>query len=176
MKKVLIVIAHKEFQDYEFVGTVKELKNADIEFDVVSTQAGTCTGSGGTEVEAKGLESLEFNDYQAVAYIGGPGTIDVRADERFVELAKEFMDNGKVVAAICWAPTILAKAGVLKGKKATVWLGEDPEYETSTSEVLKNYGAEFVNESVVENGKIITANGPQAASEFGKKIAEKMGN
>jgi protease I len=66
---------------------------------------------------------------------------------------------------------ILAKAGVLKDKKATVWTSS---LDRGPVKILKENGAEFVNEKVVRDGKIITANGPAAATEFGEKILENL--
>ncbi len=73
------------------------------------------------------------------------------------------------MGAICIAPTILAYAGVLEGKKATVW-----NQDGKQAEILTKNGAEFVDELVVVDGKIVTANGPPAAEAFGKKILEML--
>ena len=75
------------------------------------------------------------------------------------------------MAAICIAPEILAKAGVLKEKKATVW---SSSIDQGPVEFLENEGAEHVEEPVVVDGKIITGNGPEAATEFGQKIVEVL--
>ena len=61
---------------------------------------------------------------------------------------------------------ILANAGILEGKKATVWYSEAGRIEAK--------GAVYVNKSVVKDGNIITASGPQAAEEFGKTIAQTL--
>lgn len=173
MKRALVVIAPDGFQDYEYSAMVSELKKAGILVGVFSIRDGICIGSNGGEVEAQDIGKAIKEEFDAVVFIGGPGTPTVRADERAIELVRYFSIE-KVVAAICWAPTILAKAGVLKGKKATVWLGDDPEYKKSTDKVLEQYGAKFENRKLVEDDNIITANGPSAAAEFGKKLARKI--
>ena len=66
---------------------------------------------------------------------------------------------------------VFAKAGVLDGKKATVW--SSPTFKESV-ETLEANGAIYVNESVVVDGNIITANGPEAAEEYGKTILDKL--
>jgi len=71
-----------------------------------------------------------------------------------------------VLAAICLAPAILAKAGILKGKKATVWEG-------ARNKVVAG-GAAYREGPVVIDGKIITANGPSAAAQFGKSIKQLL--
>jgi len=74
---------------------------------------------------------------------------------------------GKIVAAICIAPEILAEAGLLSGKKATAWSG--------SLEKLRAKGAKVENAPVVSSGRIITGNGPGAARAFGRAIAEALG-
>ena len=76
------------------------------------------------------------------------------------------MKARKPLGAICIAPTILAAAGVLEGIKATVWNRDNAE-----SAFLELHGAIFTNESVTQDGLIITGNGPEAAEEFGKIFA-----
>lgn len=174
MKKAIVVIAPSGFQDYEYAGTVEELKKAKIAVEVASTKKGKCTGAFGTIIEAKSIDELNVDEFDAIAFIGGPGTPLVRADGNFVALAKKFFDDGKVVGAICWAPTILGKAGVLEGKNATIWLGNDREYGKTTDAVIADFGAKFVNRPVVADGKVVTANGPPAAHDFGKKLTELL--
>jgi protease I len=80
-------------------------------------------------------------------------------------LAKEFNKDGKVVSAICIAPSILANAGILNGKKATSF----PSQRNNINAV-----GTYTGTPVEVDGKIITGNGPQAAKDFGKKIAEAL--
>jgi protease I len=65
----------------------------------------------------------------------------------------------------------LAKAGVLKGKKATVW---SSSLDRGPVKILKENGVIYEDKDVVQDGKIITANGPGAAEEFGQKLAEAL--
>ena len=83
-----------------------------------------------------------------------------------MNLAKDADAKGKVVAAICIAPRILANAGLLEGVKATC-------YESET-EAIKKLGADFQPNDVVRDGKFVTANGPHAATDFGKAIAQAL--
>jgi protease I len=82
---------------------------------------------------------------------------------------KQAADKRKVIAAICIAPTLLAKAGLLKYKKATVWNGDRMQ-----EAFLKREGAIYTDEPLTIDGNIITANGPDAAEQFGKAIAEAL--
>jgi protease I len=87
-----------------------------------------------------------------------------------LEIAQEAVKKGKVLGAICWSPTILAKAGVLNGINATVWLGNDTEYGMTTNMVLAKYGANYAGQDLIIDGKIVTANGPPAAEKYAKAI------
>jgi len=82
-------------------------------------------------------------------------------------LARAALEKNKIVAAICIAPVTLAKAGLLKGKKATVW--------SSEANQLKSLGAIYTGKPVERDGLIVTANGPQAAEEFGETILAALG-
>jgi protease I len=75
-------------------------------------------------------------------------------------------EDGKVVGAICAAPVILAKAGLLKDKKATVY----PDHEYT----LKQYGAIYTGEAVTVDGNIITGNGPESSRAFGQAVAKQI--
>lgn len=138
MNKAAIIIAPKGFQDKEFDAPYNLLKKSRIFVDVYSTAIGIAHGKlGATFNVKKSLAELDAKNYDAIIFIGGPGTPLVRADDNSLRIAREAYKNKKIIAAICWSPTILAKAGILKGKKATVWLGNDDEYGMKTSEYLE---------------------------------------
>ena len=73
-----------------------------------------------------------------------------------------------------WGWGILAKAGVLDGKKATVWHGHDAEYGTTTNEVLEKFGAAVGSEGLVIDGRIVTADGPANARGFAEAIVKLL--
>ncbi|HHD92341.1 MAG TPA: DJ-1 family protein, partial [Candidatus Portnoybacteria bacterium] len=110
---------------------------------------------------------INLNDYQAVVFSGGPKALDYLDNQKVYQIVQQTVQEKKVLGAICISPVILAKAGVLKGKQATVWslvLNRQPV------KILKENGAQYINQSVVKDGLIITANGPSAATEFGKEV------
>jgi len=175
--KALIIIAFRDYQDKEFIPVKDALEKAGINYDVASTQKGLAKGVFGQTINVSQIldESIKkVNDYDAVVFIGGSGTPTIRANKYSIKLAEEFFKQKKVIGAICWAPTILAKAGILKNKKATVWLGYDNEYQKQTHEVLEQYGCDFVNRDLVVDGKIITAEGPPSAEKFAKEIVKLL--
>lgn len=172
-KKILMIVAPERFRDEEYQVPYGHLTKQGAQVTVASTKKGTATGMFGAKAEATvTVGEVKAVDYDAVVFVGGAGVPIVRADVKAVALAKEAKDR-PVLAAICWAPTILAKAGVLVGKKATVWKGDDAEYGTTTDKVLQKHGAFFTGDEVTVDGNIVTANGPAAAQKFAEAI-EKL--
>ena len=170
-----MVVAKEKYRDEEFSIPYNELKNAGFSVDVASTEAGLCRGMLGGTCEANlSISDVNVDDYSAVIFVGGAGTPSVRSDPNSLRIAKQSFDKGLIVGAICWAPTILAKSGILQGKESTVWKGFDPEYNTTTDKVLEEYGAKYLEQPVVVDGKIITAWGPSAARQFSKKLLELL--
>jgi len=95
--------------------------------------------------------------------VGGGGASEYFNDKTAQNIANDAVQAGKLLCAICIAPATLANAGVLKGKKATCF--------SSVESSLVKGGATVEKRDVVQDGKIITANGPGAAKEFAKTIA-----
>jgi protease I len=173
-KKILMIIAPEKFRDEEFEVPYKTFMDEGADVTVASLRKGVATGMFGSQFEVNTtLDEVNEKDFDAVVFVGGAGVPEVRADNRAVEIARNSKDH-KVLSAICWAPTILAKAGVVSGKKTTVWLGDDPEYGKKTSDVMEDSGAQFINENVVTDGNIVTGNGPHAAQEFADAVIKKL--
>lgn len=169
-KKALFVIAFKDFRDEEYFQPKEILEKAGFEVFNTSSEKGIAQGTEGGEVNINfSINNVKVSNFDVVVFIGGPGAGRNIDDKRFQQLAVEAIKNDKVLAAICIAPVILAKARVLKNKKATVWSNV---LDKSAISILKEGGAEYVNKSVVIDGKIITADGPRAAKEFAEKIIE----
>jgi len=167
-KKIAIIIAFRDFRDEEYFTPREILEKAGTEIKTVSNEIGTAIGADGGEVEIDFLVSeLNSADFDAVIFIGGPGCLKNLDNEDSYKIAREAVSQDKVLGAICIAPTILAKAGVLSGKKATVWTSP---MDKSAVKILKDNGAVFEQKSVVADGKIITGSGPEAAEEFAMKI------
>lgn len=166
MAKILLVIAPERFHDDELFHTRKELERARHTVLLASTTCGLCTGSLGGSAEAElALDAVDPQQYDALAFIGGRGCAVYFQDPRAHALAREMFQAGKVVAAICLAPVILAEAGILNGKKATV--------SGAKASVLESRSATFIDfhgPGVTVDGTIVTGNGPKAARQFGQQI------
>ena len=175
MKTVLIIIAQRGFQDYEYSETRNKLESADVKIVVASVSKGICYGTFGSTVKPNlSLDEVNISDFNAIVFIGGEGMSAVRQSSDATRIVSEAHKSGKVIGAICWAPTILAKSGILQGKKATVWLGYDDEFKLTTDKYLEQRGAHFTAESITVDGKIITANGPAAAKMFGDMLSKLL--
>ena len=166
-KSALVIIAPEGFQDIELKGTRDGLAAAGFTIVLGSTRTGPCTGKfGGEEVSEIALPDVLVSDYDRIVFIGGPGARKLWDDGDAQAVAQDAVEAGKPLGAICIAPGILARAGVLKEKKATIW-NEDGAQEA----VLQKAGAIFTDEPVTKDGLIVTANGPEAAEEFGRAFA-----
>lgn len=170
--RVAVVIAFRDFRDIEYFIPRDILRRAGAQIVNVSSQKGIAIGADGGEVEVQLVASdFRIEDFEAVVFIGGPGMVKKLDDESFQKIAKDTVEAGKVLGAICISPVLLAKAGVLEGKKATVW---SSPLDKSAVKMLKESEAVYQDEEVVVDGKIITANGPGAAKKFAEKIIEVL--
>ena len=170
-KKVALVIAFRDFQDTEFNVPKKMFQKEGALITVVSSMTGKAIGSEGMNVEIDILiDDIDVTNFDAVVFIGGEGVEEEYWDNpKAHAVAQEAVKQGKVLAAICWGPVILANAGVLDGKKGTV-----ADYGGAVS-ILKKKGCKYsIWSSVVVDGKIITANGRGAAKSFAKAIIESL--
>lgn len=171
-KRVAMIIAFNNFKDEEYLGTKEELKKGGIEIEVVSNSIGIAKGVGGTKVEIKKtIKELNIDDYDGIVFIGGSGALENLDNSDSYRIAKETISKNKILAAICISPVILAKSGVLNGKKATVW---SSILDKSPIKELEKNGAIYLDQPVVVDGKIITGNGPKAAHQFGETIVQEI--
>lgn len=169
-KTVLFVIAPEHFRDEEYHHPREILEAEGAKTLVASTRTGVCRGMlGGMVSPDMALADAKSGDYDAVVVVGGSGSPHYLWDEpRLLTLLRDQDAAGGVVAGICLSSAVLARAGILKGKDATV-------FETPDSvRALKEGGANLLHRPLVVSGKIVTANGPGAARDFGRAIAERL--
>ncbi len=164
-KRVVIFLANG-FEETEALAPLDVMRRAGIEVELVSIEAElTVTSSHTVKVVADSLLSDGVGDYDLVMLPGGmPGTKNLLADQRVCDEVLRAAQNGKHVAAICAAPMILGRLGLLKGKKATCFPGFEGELE----------GAKHINVPVVTDGNIITGRGAGAAIDFGLAIISAL--
>lgn len=161
--KVLIIIAPNNFRDEELLEPKRLFEAGGFKVTIASKGVSTATGMLGAKVKVDlDISSIKPSDYDAVVFVGGAGAKIYFNDPVALSIAKEAVKSHKVVGAICIAPSILANAGLIKGKKATSFPSEKSNLE------LKE--AVYSSSDVVTDSKIVTACGPAASGEFGKAI------
>lgn len=166
-KNVCMIIAEKDFRDEELLVPKSYLERQQFTVTVASTITNTVRGMLSTlVVPTVHIKDIKVEDYDAIVFIGGNGAKQYWDDPVAHTVAKRTFELGKILGAICIAPVILARAGLLKGVKASVW----PE----VADELENSGAMVVTDNVTSDGRIITANGPNAADEFAETIYWKI--
>lgn len=168
--KVVMVIAPEQFRDEELLTPKRILAEQGASITVASTRQGEAKGMLGAVVTPDALvNSLKAQEYDAIIVVGGMGSPEHLWDDTHLHaLLKTMSGQNKVISAICLSGAVLARAGLLNGKKATVW--PMPE----SLKVLKDGKANYIEQPVVQDGRIITANGPEAAQDFGNAIAREL--
>lgn len=173
-RRIAMIIAFQDFRDEEYFIPKSIFSGEGLEVKTVSSKKGKAVGSYGGVIEVDlTLEDLKVSDFDGIIFVGGNGAAQYIPDEKCHQIAQEAVSQDKVLGAICIAPSILARAGVLKGKKATVWRSS---LDKSAVKILEEEGADYQSEPIVIDGKIITANGPQSARKFGETIVRALTN
>ena len=162
-----MIIAPVNFRDEELFETQAEIEKAGLTTVIASLHKGECQGAGGkTAIAELSLEEVNPAEFEAVVFVGGFGTQVYFENNTALQIAKSFASEGKLTSAICIAPVILGKAGLLANKKATV-------YETEAG-TLQALGATYTGSTVTKDGLFITGNGPASSREFGQTIATTL--
>jgi len=174
MATILYVIAKEGFRDEEYFIPREVLKAAGHTVVTASNEkaGAVAVGSHGGEAHIDvNVADMKATAFDAMAFAGGPGAVAHLDNEQSYRLIRETVAAGKLLGAICIAPTILAKAGALQGKKATVWTSPADKDPIA---ILENNGAEYIDAPVIGDGNIVTANGPKAARAFGEVLVARL--
>ncbi len=169
-KTVLFVISQENFRDEELAHPREEVTAAGARTAVAAREKAPARGMLGAVADPDlRIRDAKAADYDAVVAVGGRGTPEhLWNDEDLHRLLREAKTAGKVVGGICLSGATLAIAGVLKGVEATCYATEASRKE------MRNGGAIFVERPVVVSGRIVTANGPGAARDFGKALVAAL--
>jgi SagB-type dehydrogenase family enzyme len=166
-KKAVLIIGSQNFRDEELFDTKRVLDAAQVQTVIASTRTGIIQGVLGNPIEASiPVNRLKVDDYDAIVFIGGPGAAEYVGNPSVMNMVRETVRKGKVLAAIGVAPTILANANVLAGIQATSFLSE--------RDILIQAGAIYTVFAVQRDRSIITATGPEAAVQFGRVIVDAL--
>jgi len=165
MSRVLIPLADG-FEEIETFTVVDILRRAEITVVLVGLQNGPVASVRKVSViPDDSLENVKADDFDMIILPGGqPGTTNLGADVRVKRLLNEFNTAGKYISAICAAPSVLAEAGLIKGKRVTAYPGYKDKLD----------GAQYVESAVVSDGTIITSQGPGTAIAFALAIVTRL--
>jgi 4-methyl-5(b-hydroxyethyl)-thiazole monophosphate biosynthesis len=152
------------FEDIEALTVVDILRRAGIKVDTVGVVGTVIVSRSDVRVFAdKKISDINADDYDAIVLPGGTqGVQNLSRSSRLIEILKDFNKKGKLIAAICAAPSVLAKIGLLDDKKATIFPGMEKELPKPRAE------------RVVVDGNIITSQAPGTAIEFALAIVGKL--
>lgn len=166
MKKVAVFFG-TGFEEIEALTVVDLLRRAGISVDCVSIDnAKTVTSSHNVTVTMdKGIADVDFDDLDVIVCPGGmPGTKNLEACNTLTSQIKKFYESGKLIAAICAAPSIFGHMGLLKGRKAGIYPGMEAEL----------IDANVSYDSVSHDGNVITSRGMGTAIDFGLEIVATL--
>ena len=165
MSRVLVPLA-QGCEDMEAVTIIDILRRAGIEVVVAGLDEGLITGSRGVRFQPDmTLDEALSHDYDMVALPGGlPGSDHLAGDSRLNGLLRRMNESGRFVGAVCAAPKVLARAGVLDGKKATAYPG-----------VLQAEShPDITGDAVTRDGTVITSRSAGTALDFALEIVAAL--
>ncbi len=171
-QKRVAIITENGFEEVELTSPKKAMEDAGIKVDIISSETGKVKAWNQDHWSIElpvdvNISDADIDNYDALMIPGGVINPDkMRLNEAYVNFAKEFMESGKPVAAICHGPQLLIETGLLDGKKMTSY----PSIKTD----LKNAGANWVDKEVVVDHGLVTSRSPKDLEAFNKKLLEEI--
>ena len=168
--KRIAIIAADMVEQVELVEPRKALDEAGAETELISMKPGTIRGFDHFDPADElpvdhAIDEVDASEYDALMIPGGVGNPDqMRVDERMVRFTRDFVDQGKPIAAICHAPWMLVEAGIVRGRTVTSW--------PSLRADIHNAGGAWVDEEVVEDSGIVTSRKPDDIPAFNARMIE----
>lgn len=165
---MVIVLFAEGFEEVEALAPVDLLRRAGLQVVMAGVGGREITGSHGIRTAMdKTVDEVKPEEIDALVLPGGlPGTLHLEASSAVQALIDSCVARGKIVSAICAAPSILAHKGLLKGRSATAF----PKFQKD----LEEGGAVLSEEYVCRDGNFITARGMGVATQFGLKLVEVL--
>lgn len=169
-KGQVAILVENDYQDQEVWVPLYRLREEGYTTVVIGTGsgAGTFKSKYGYPIQAElAAAQAKSADYAGVVIPGGWAPDRLRQDAAVLKLVRELFEARKVVAAICHAGWVLASAGVVRGRKVTAY--------QAIRDDLVNAGAEFVDQEVVRDGRLITSRKPDDLPAFCREIVRALG-
>ncbi len=167
--KRVAMLVEDEFEDRELTGPLDALRAAGATVTLIGPTAGTeFKGKRGQAVVTSDLAagSAQMTDFDALVIPGGHAPDKMRMRHAMVDLARDAMESGKPVAAICHGPQLLISADALRGRTLTCW--------PSIAIDVKNAGGLYVDKPVVDDGNLITSRKPDDVPMFSDAIIRAL--
>ncbi len=164
--KILMLLAYRDFRDEEYLVPRSVFEEEGFVVQVASSHKGVAVGVQGNEAEVDlELPEVKTENYRGVVLVGGAGALKCLDNENVYRIVQEAVQKKLLLGAICIAPLILTNAGVLRGKKATVY---SSPMEKKGVKALREGGALYKPEGVVRDGLMVTGDGPDSAERFAR--------
>lgn len=162
-RSLLLILPAEDFNEDEYLTVKRILEISGFKLFVASDANSLCIGKKGLKVKADvSFFNMNENNFTGIIFIGGSGVKKYWDKKNLHIIANKFFDKKKLVAAICSAPVILAKAGLIEGKDATCYPEDRRE--------LEKCGVNYKYESVVIQKNIITAQDSASSLDFANAI------
>ena len=164
--KILIPLA-EGFEEIEAITVIDILRRADIEVVIASLKEGQVEGAHKIKMlPDTSMDKINQSEVDGIVLPGGfPGFENLGNDDRVLNTVRQMDKEGKYIAAICGAPSVLINAGILQGRKATINPAGKAQLEAC---------AKYSEDRVVVDGKLITSKSPGTAMEFALKLVEVL--
>jgi len=167
--KRIAILAEEGFEDSELMEPLRAMEDAGARVTIVgsgshSTYEGK-RGKAKIKVDAT-ADKVNIEEFDAVIIPGGYAPDKMRLHQPMIDFVKRAFDFGKIVAAVCHGPQLLISADVVRGRRVTSW--------PSVAIDLRNAGANWVDEPVVQDGKLITSRKPSDLPRFNKAIIDAL--
>lgn len=169
MPKKVLILVEADFQDMEAMYPYYRLKEAGFEVKVAGSSAKVYKGKYGYPMETDGkIEDFNADDFDCIVIPGGWAPDYMRRNKKMVDFVAKMNKEGKIIAAICHAPSLLVSANILKGKKMTCF--------SAIKDDVTNAGANFVDEEVIVDKNLITSRKPDDLPAFCREIIKALGS
>jgi protease I len=167
--KRIAILAEEGFEDSELIEPLRAMKEAGARVVVVGSGSQESyrgkRGKATIKVDVT-ADKVKAEDFDAIIVPGGYAPDRMRLHQPMIDLVRKAHDLGKVIAAICHGPQLLISAEIIRGRRVTSW--------PSVAVDLRNAGANWVDEPLVQDGNLITSRKPADLPRFNKAIIEAL--